>query len=134
MPLGANVPRRRPSADASSLILPPRTFAPAFGLARRPTSEKQGARLFRQACDPTRGAACRPSGRNKGGGDGRRPTPEDIRPEGLQVASGRSGRGELFDRTIPLPGIGEDPRKRNGDPKAAVTCFRSYVSTPVHAD
>src|SRR3546814_1693440 len=99
MPLGANVPRRRPSADASSLILPPRTFAPAFGLARRPTSEKQGARLFRQACDPTRGAACRPSGRNKGGGVGRRPTPEDISPEGLKVAQGRTEIGRANVRT-----------------------------------
>src|SRR3546814_7571143 len=29
MPLGANVPRRRPLADASSFISPPRTFPPA---------------------------------------------------------------------------------------------------------
>src|SRR3546814_17148547 len=112
MPLGANVPRRRPSADASSLILPPRTFAPAFGLARRPTSEKQGARLFRQACDPTRGAACRPSGRNKGGGVGRRPTPVDLRTEGLQVATGRAGGGEPCDRTIPFPGPPPKQHKR----------------------
>src|SRR3546814_16755893 len=32
MPLGANVPRRRPSADASSFISPPRTFPPTFKL------------------------------------------------------------------------------------------------------
>src|SRR3546814_17958223 len=43
MPLGANVLRRRPAADASPLISPPRTFAPAFRLARRPTSAKPGA-------------------------------------------------------------------------------------------
>src|SRR3546814_1436651 len=43
MPLGANVLRRRPAADASPLISPPRTFAPAFRLARRPTSAKLGA-------------------------------------------------------------------------------------------
>src|SRR5690606_25860028 len=34
MRLGANVLRRRPAADASPLILPPSTFAPAFRLAR----------------------------------------------------------------------------------------------------
>src|SRR3546814_180713 len=44
MPLGANVPRRRPAADASSLILPPRTFAPAFRLSPRPTSARQERR------------------------------------------------------------------------------------------
>src|SRR3546814_3501132 len=32
MPVGANVPRRRPSADASSFISPPRTFPPTFKL------------------------------------------------------------------------------------------------------
>src|SRR3546814_7455280 len=43
MPLGANVLRRRPAADASPLISPPRTFAPAFRLARSEehTSELQ---------------------------------------------------------------------------------------------
>src|SRR3546814_2923917 len=59
MPLGANVPRRRPAADASSLILPPRTFAPTFNLAPRPTSERRAARLFRHACDPTPGRIVR---------------------------------------------------------------------------
>src|SRR3546814_19458621 len=44
MPLGANVPRRRPAADASSLILPPRTFAPAFRLSPRPPSARQERR------------------------------------------------------------------------------------------
>src|SRR3546814_8511849 len=43
MPLGVNVLRRRPAADASPLISPPRTFAPAYRLARRPTSAKPGA-------------------------------------------------------------------------------------------
>src|SRR3546814_11712192 len=78
---GANVPRRRPASVSSSLILPPRTFAPTFNLAPRPTSERLAARLFRHACDPTPGATCRPSGRNKGGGVRRRRAPEDIRPE-----------------------------------------------------
>src|SRR3546814_17936768 len=35
MPLGANVPRRRPAADASSFISRPRAFAPALQLAGR---------------------------------------------------------------------------------------------------
>src|SRR3546814_2143591 len=39
MPLGANVPRRRPAADASSLILPPRTFAPASHLRGGPQAK-----------------------------------------------------------------------------------------------
>src|SRR3546814_12370947 len=103
MPLGANVPRRRPAADASSLILPPRTFAPTFNLAPRPTSERRAARLFRHACDPTPGATCRPSGRNKGGGVRRRRAPEDIRPEGLPVAPGQRGHDEDGDRITKTP-------------------------------
>src|SRR3546814_16928241 len=55
-----------------------------------------------QACDPTPCAACRPAGRNKGGGVGRRPAPEDIRPEGLQVAQGPSGSDETCDQTQDL--------------------------------
>src|SRR3546814_19897401 len=94
MTLGAKVPVRPLAADASSLILPPRTCAHPFNLAPRPTSERRAARLFRHACDPTAGATCRPSGRNKGGGVRRRRAPEDIRPEGLQVAPGQSGHDE----------------------------------------
>src|SRR3546814_14258092 len=98
MPLGGNFPRRRSWADASSLIWPPRTSAPMLNLAPRPTSERRAARLFRHACDPTPGATCRPSGRNKGGGVRRRRAPEDIRPEGLQVAPGQIGRASCRER------------------------------------
>src|SRR3546814_18402609 len=62
------------------MILPPRTFAPTFNLAPRPTSDRRAARLFRHACDPTPGATCRPSGRDKGGGVRRRRAPEASPP------------------------------------------------------
>src|SRR3546814_1719012 len=56
-------------------------------------------RLSGKACYQYPGAACRPSGRNKGGGIRRRRMPGDIRPEGLQVTSGPSDRGDLRDQT-----------------------------------
>src|SRR3546814_3395194 len=64
--------------------------------------DDRSGQTFPQACDPTPCAACRPSGRNKGGGVGRRPAPEDIRPEGLQVAQGPSGSDETCDQTQDL--------------------------------
>src|SRR3546814_14319125 len=64
--------------------------------------DDRSGQTFPQACDPTPCAACRPSGRNKGGGVGRRPAPEDIRPEGLQVAQGPSGSDETCEQTQDL--------------------------------
>src|SRR5690606_16186405 len=97
MPLGANVPRRRPAADASSFISPPRAFAPAFRLARRSPVQSGKAGLLLQACDPQPGAAGRPSGQMSSGIRLRRMPPPWFCPEGLPAAPGPSDRDEACD-------------------------------------
>src|SRR3546814_371224 len=49
VPLGANVPRRRPAADTSSLISHPSTLPPAFRLTRRPEKAKARKRGSEEA-------------------------------------------------------------------------------------
>src|SRR3546814_1351481 len=53
LPLGANVPRQRPSADASSFISPPGAVPPASNLHRGSRAKKRGSPAFQQACDPS---------------------------------------------------------------------------------
>src|SRR3546814_2341267 len=52
VPLGANVPRRRPLADASSFISHPRAPAPGVS-ACAATHKRKTESAFGQACDPS---------------------------------------------------------------------------------
>src|SRR3546814_20403165 len=51
LPLGANVPRQRPSADASSFISPPGAVPPASHLHRGSSAKKRGRPASQPACD-----------------------------------------------------------------------------------
>src|SRR3546814_21418 len=53
LPLGANVPRQRPSADASSFISPSGAVPPASNLHRGSRAKKRASPAFQQACDPS---------------------------------------------------------------------------------
>src|SRR3546814_668412 len=83
--LGANVPRRRPAAGASSLISPQGHPHPAFHLSRYSKAQKRRVRLFgKPAIRSARPAGLRDA--LKGEAFAVRRMPEDIRPEGLPAA------------------------------------------------
>src|SRR5690606_25631108 len=112
MPLGANVPRRRPAADASSFISPPRTFAPAFQLARR-SPVQAGKRGF--YCKPAIHGPARPAGlRGKikeeafaAGGCRRTFAPKACRSRRARQIATRP----VIDQEGPSPDLGEEPKK-----------------------
>src|SRR3546814_17892068 len=102
VPLGANVPRRRPAADASSLISHPRTLTPVI-----PTcTVAVGAKQKQESClsaslrsdSPTRPAGLR--GEIKGEASAARRMPEDIRPEGMPAAPGPAECAESGQQTL----------------------------------
>src|SRR3546814_489139 len=99
VPLGANVPRRRPLADASSFISHPRAPAPGVS-ACAATHKRKTESAFGQACDPSPAWPGGLRGEIKEEASAARRMPGDIRPEGLQVASGLPDRGEPRDQAM----------------------------------
>src|SRR3546814_954921 len=89
VPLGANVPRRRPLADASSFISHPRAPAPGVS-ACAATHKRKTESAFGQACDPSPAWPGGLRGAIKEKASAASRTPGAIRPEGLQVEIGRA--------------------------------------------
>src|SRR3546814_1886698 len=104
-------PRRRPSADASSLISHPRTLTPGI-----PTfTVAVGAKQKQEPClsgslrsdRPVRPAGLR--GEIKGEAYAARRMPEEIRPEGLTATLRPSDCAETCNRNI-RPQSGKEPK------------------------
>src|SRR3546814_12393350 len=93
VPLGANVPRRRPLADASSFISHPRAPAPGVS-ACAATHKRKTESAFGQACDPSPAWPGGLRGEIKEEASADRRMPGDIRPQGLRAASGLPDRVE----------------------------------------
>src|SRR3546814_1091166 len=83
VPLGANVPRRRPLADASSFISHPRAPAPGVS-ACAATHTRKTESAFGQACDPSPAWPAGLRGPIQDEASATRRMPGDIRPDGPQ--------------------------------------------------
>src|SRR3546814_4858575 len=97
--LGVNGPLGLPFADSSSVISRPRAPAPGVS-ACAATHKRKTESACGQACDPSPAWPGGLRGEIKEEASAARRMPGDIRPEGLQVASGLPDRGEPRDQAM----------------------------------